>query len=58
MALKKNPDELAKSTKPRPYTDSLRGSPPSTEYVSKGSKTTGPVNPLASRNAPRNPRGR
>lgn len=55
--LKKNPDEAARNMKAQNYQKSLEGGPPSTEYVKKGVKTTGPENPLATQ-APRNRDGK
>jgi len=54
-ALKKNPDEAGRNAKPSMYTKSLEGSPPASEYVSKGSKTDGP-NDVVAKKAPRNPK--
>jgi hypothetical protein len=52
-ALKKNPDEAGRNARPQMYTKSLEGGPPSSEYVSKGSKTEGP-NDTVAKKAPRN----
>lgn len=52
-ALKKNPDEAARTMKAQDYRKSLEGGPPSTEYSSKKGKTEGPHDPLATK-PPRN----
>jgi hypothetical protein len=54
-ALKKNPDEAARNADAVPYEKSLEGGPPNSEYVGR-SETTGPVNVLTSKKAPRNPK--
>jgi hypothetical protein len=48
-ALKRNPDEVGRSAKPVMYTKSLEGGPPASEYASKGSKTEGPNDVLATK---------
>jgi hypothetical protein len=52
-ALKKNPDVVGRSATPVMYTKSLDGSPPSSEYASKKSKTEGPTDTVMKK-APRN----
>lgn len=52
--LKKNPDEAGRNWNPVMYTKSLEGGPPSTEYASKNSKTTGPIQVIPNQKAPRN----
>jgi hypothetical protein len=42
----KNPVENAKSMKEKPYTDSVKGGPPASEYARSNSKEEGPRQPM------------